>query len=243
MKKYFQAPWGFKDLIIISLFAAILLLAYVGGLYFFNTKNYLRTGDLKSLYLIGILVFQWLMFLLPLIIFTARKYKLKWQHFGFVRVGILKTLGLVIGSYFLYIGITLIISLISIYNNIKIPGYQIQESVLPLFGTDILGLIVAGIAIVLLAPLIEEILFRGFLLRTLSNKIGVIWGSIVSALVFALLHVPWQSIIPIFILGLILNSIVIRSKSLWPAIGFHILNNSITFTILLLIEKDIISLV
>lgn len=243
MKKYFQAPWTFKDLIFISLFAGVLMLAYVGGLYFFDIKNYLKTGDLKSLYLIGILILQWLAFLLPLIFFTARKYKLKWEHFGFVRVGILKTLGLVIGSYFLYIGITLIISLVSIYNNIKIPGYQIQESVLPLFGTDILGLIVAGIAIVLLAPLIEEVLFRGFLLRTLVNKIGIIWGSVVSALVFALLHVPWQSIIPIFILGLILNSVVIRSKSLWPAIGFHILNNAITFVIQILIEKGIISLV
>lgn len=243
MKKYFQAPWGFKDLIVISLFSGILLLAYVAGLYFFEIKNYLKDEDLKSFYLLGILILQWTALLLPLLIFTAKKYKLKWEHFGFNKTGILKTLGLVIGFYFLYIGITLIISLISIYNNVKIPGYQIQESVLPLFGTDILGLVIAGGAIILLAPLIEEILFRGFLLRTLVNKIGVMWGSIVSALIFAILHVPWQSIIPIFILGLILNSLVIRSKSLIPAIGFHVLNNAITFVIQILIEKGVISLV
>jgi len=50
----------------------------------------------------------------------------------------------------------------------------------------------------------------------------------------------WQSIIPIFILGLIINRIVINNKSIMPAICFHIFNNAIAFTIQILIIKDFI---
>ncbi len=88
----------------------------------------------------------------------------------------------------------------------------------------------------------EEVFFRGFLLRAFSNKWGMIYGSIISAALFAILHMQPEVIIPIFILGLIINSIVIKSRSIIPAICFHAFNNAIAFTIEILILKDIIAI-
>lgn len=242
MKKYFQAPWSLKDAVFIILIVVTLILLAGIGLDLFEIEKAHEASKNKSFYFVSIFLLQWVLALVPILIFTARKYKLKWKHFGFAKIGILRTIGLVIGAYLMYLAITFIISTIIIYKDVQIPGYQVQESLLPLFGTDLFGLIIAGITIILVAPFIEELIFRGFLLRTLSNKMGIFYGSIISALIFAMLHMPWHSIIPIFILGLIINSLVIRSKSLWPAIAFHTFNNAMTFLVQVLIIKEVIQI-
>ncbi len=240
MKKYFQAPWSLKDIGIITGSIILLTAIVLGILYFLPFRISANTP--KSLYVLIIFLLQWVLIFAPLLFWTHRKHHLKWGNFGFEKIGILKALGFIISAYFLYLGINFIISIIIIYWNLKIPGFQIQESIFELFGKDIFSIIMSGIMVVLIAPFVEEIFFRGFLLRTMCNKAGNIFGSVITAVVFTLLHFPWQSFIPIFILGLIINSVVIKSKSIWPAIGFHILNNGTAFTILLLMEKGIISL-
>lgn len=242
MKKYFQAPWSIKELIVIIIFSSTLIFLLTFGLSFLNIEEYLENNKYKSLILIGIFLMEWILALLPLLIYTAKKYKFKWKHFGFKKTKILPLVGYVLSGFFLYFGIIFIISAFILYNDIQIPGFKLQESPIPIFGIDNLGLIVAGITIIGIAPFIEELLFRGFLLRTLSDKIGIYWGSIISALLFSALHIPWSSFIPIFIIGLIINSIVIRSKSLWPAIAFHIFNNAVAFTVQILILKDVITI-
>lgn len=242
MKKYFQAPWKLKDLFTVVAISGLLIITAAIALGFMGAQEYIENSKYKSLYFLGIFLLQWLVVLIPLFLLTKYRYKLKWQHFGFKKVGILKTVGMVISSYLLFLGITLIITVIILYTNIHIPGYQVQGEILPLFGESILDLVLAGILIILIAPFVEELIFRGFLLRTIVDKIGVFFGSIISALAFAVLHIPWQSIIPIFILGLIINRLVINSKSLWPAIAFHVFNNAVVFTVEILILKDVISL-
>lgn len=241
MKKYFQAPWSIKELIVIIIFSSTLIFLLTFGLSFLSIEEYLENQRYKSLILIGIFLMEWILALFPLLIYTAKKHKFKWKHFGFKKIKILPLVGYVLSGFFLYFGIIFIISAFILYNDIQIPGFKLQESPIPIFGIDNLGLIVAGITIIGIAPIIEELLFRGFLLRTLSDKIGIYWGSIISALLFSALHIPWSSFIPIFIIGLIINSIVIRSKSLWPAIAFHIFNNAIAFTVQILILKDVIN--
>ena len=242
MKKYFQAPWSLRDLYLIVLIIILFLLVAVLGLSFFDIHSLIENSENGGLYFTGIVILQWLVVLIPLMLYTKRKYKLKWKHFGFKKIKPIKAAWLVISSYLFYLGLTFIILMFIIQSNVQIPGYQIQDSVLPNFGTDLQGLIIAGITTVLIAPIIEEIFFRGFLLRTITNRVGIVYGSILTALSFAMIHIPWQSIIPIFILGLIINSLVIRSKSIWPAIGFHIFHNAISFTIQVLILKEVISL-
>lgn len=242
MKKYFQAPWGFKDLIVIGISIVVLFIA--AGFIFYLTGIPKESGapEYKFLYTTIVFLIQWIIVVLPLVVITSMKYGFKFKFFGFEKIKIFEILKLVALSYLIYIGITFIVSIITIFSDTKIPGYQMQENIIPYFGDSITALASAGILIVLIAPFLEEIFFRGFLLRAFVNKIGIFFGSIVSAVLFALVHFQWQSIIPIFILGLIINRIVIKSRSILPAIAFHIFNNGIVFAIEILIEKEVISI-
>jgi hypothetical protein len=240
MKKYFQAPWFFKDTIFVLIVTCLLLGTTFLGLEFLGVSSYFKETEFRSLYVLGVFLLQWILIVIPLIIFTKKKYKLKIKHFGINKIGVFETIKLVLTGYLLFLGITLIISLIIIYTNIKIPGYQIQEKILPLFGDGLINIIIAGIIIIVIAPILEEVFFRGFILRSMVNKTGIVAGSLISAGIFAVFHMQWGSIIPIFILGLIINSLVIKKKSIIPAIFFHIFNNAISFTIELLILKNII---
>jgi len=242
MKKYFQVPWSLSDLGIILVSAAALILSGVFLAEYFEIKDLAEGKSWKIFLVLGFFVLQWVLALIPLIILTASKYKLKIKHFGFKKISVWKTIKLVLWGYFLYLAISFIITSLILYTEIKIPGYQIQERILPIFGEGTFSLVVAGIVIVLIGPFLEEVFFRGFLLRTLGNKMSTTLASIISALAFAAIHFQWGSIIPIFILGLIINTLVIRGRSLWPAIVFHIINNAIAFGIELLIIKDVISI-
>lgn len=243
MKKYFQAPWNLKDVFNITITIIVAFILIVSFLNFINFEELTNNDKYKSYFIsLGILL-QGIIAILIIYFFSKKKYKqISFKDFGFKKIRFFKCILAILSAYFIYLGITAIIGIISFYLDIQIPGYEVQENILPFFGESNLDLIMAGVAIILIAPITEEILFRGFFLRALSNKWGVFYGSIISALIFSLLHYPWQSFIPIFILGLIINSLVIRYKTIWPAIGFHMFNNSLVFIFQLLILKEIISL-
>jgi uncharacterized protein len=242
MKKYFQVPWDIKDVLIVLVsISAFLLISYF-TIQLLDLRSYFSNEKTNSLTILLIFLIQWVVILIPLIILTWKKYKLKIKHFGFNKVGKWNTTKLIIGAFLTYIFISLIINILIIYTGVKIPGYQIQEKVIPLFGDDTVSIVLAGIIIVGIAPFLEEIFFRGFLLRTIVNKYGILCGTVITALIFAIFHMQWASIIPIFIIGLIINSIVINSKSLYPSILFHMFNNGLAFTVELLILKDIIKI-
>jgi len=84
---------------------------------------------------------------------------------------------------------------------------------------------------VLVAPFAEEIFFRGFIFSGIGNRYGYGWGAILSALIFALVHVLtlWQLgvLVPIFLLGLLLAWLYMRTGSIWPCIFTHFAYNTI----------------
>ena len=84
-------------------------------------------------------------------------------------------------------------------------------------------------AIVLAAPIGEELLFRGYLVSRLSaSKLGTTGAIWISSLLFALAHLNYPLLGMAFIggLGAALALVRIRSGSIWPSISLHILWNS-----------------
>ncbi len=76
------------------------------------------------------------------------------------------------------------------------------------------------------APFFEEIIFRGFLLPSLTRYFPV-WGAIsISSLVFALAHLNLSEVLPLATLGMILGFVYTRSRSLLSSILLHSLWNS-----------------
>ncbi len=81
-----------------------------------------------------------------------------------------------------------------------------------------------------LGPLVEELLFRGVLLSALLRRWGIGWSLAISALLFALVHLPsmqwqWYALPDLVLLALALAWLRMRSGSLWPAVLAHGVNN------------------
>lgn len=84
------------------------------------------------------------------------------------------------------------------------------------------------------APIFEEILFRGIILRGMLNaKITPIVAIVISGLIFGMAHLnPWQ-FVGAGLLGTIFGFVYYRTKSLFLPIILHALNNSLSFFIML----------
>ena len=99
-----------------------------------------------------------------------------------------------------------------------------------------LSFILLFVTTTLLAPLFEEIIFRGILLPTLSRDFGNILGIIVSAFIFALAHLSLGEMPPLFVLGIGLGITRIASGSLLSSVVMHSLWNGLTFLNLFLLR-------
>ncbi len=169
--------------------------------------------------------------LLALYTFTIQKYRTTLTELGFVPIKIKKAALLIIEGYVVWMIVSYIVGYIMVQTGYTLPGYEPQAPTIPLFGTGKSAIIGAFFAAVIIAPTIEEAFFRGFILQTNIQKYGTALGSMLSALIFAILHFQFSNIIPLFILGLIINRIFVKGNSLWPCIGFHTLNNGIVLFI------------
>ena len=87
-----------------------------------------------------------------------------------------------------------------------------------------------------LAPLFEELIFRGVLLPILSREFGIILGIAVSAFIFALAHLSISEIPPLFILGIGLGITRLISGRLVSSVIMHSLWNGLTFLNLFLLR-------
>lgn len=91
----------------------------------------------------------------------------------------------------------------------------------------------AVFAIVVIAPLAEEILFRGLLFGALEEKCGN-WTILWTALAFALCHFDLFYFVPLTILGLLFGWARQKSGSVWLSVILHCLNNLVAIVALAL---------
>lgn len=84
-------------------------------------------------------------------------------------------------------------------------------------------------ALVIVAPLTEELLFRGVMLNTLLRRYSPAVAIGISALAFTILHFnPWQVFSPM-LAGLLFGWWCWRTRSLWPGLIGHALLNGFVF--------------
>ncbi len=106
---------------------------------------------------------------------------------------------------------------------------------LVLSSDEFIPLFLLLITTVFLAPVFEELVFRGILLPVLVSKVGKISGVLLSALVFALAHLSVGELPPLFVLGIGLGLMRLSSGRLFPCALMHSLWNGVTFISLLLV--------
>lgn len=94
---------------------------------------------------------------------------------------------------------------------------------------------IAGfITICVLAPVFEEILFRGILLRgLLQNGISPVVAIALSSILFGAAHMnPWQ-FLGAGLLGAVFGFVYYRTRALWLCVFLHALNNTVSFVYML----------
>lgn len=134
--------------------------------------------------------------------------------------------------FFLYI---LTVTVVGVF----VPGLDINQQ--QEIGFDnvqgIFALTLTFISLVILPPLVEEIMVRGFLYSTLKKALPIIGAAILTSLVFAAAHLPeggaagplYIAAIDTFVLSLVLIYLREKTGNLWASITLHALKNGVAF--------------
>lgn len=86
------------------------------------------------------------------------------------------------------------------------------------------------VTVAVMAPIAEEVFFRGMFYRYLRKRFRVAAAAVVSAILFAAAHATPILLAPMIVLGIALALVVERYESLYPAILLHALNNGIAIS-------------
>jgi membrane protease YdiL (CAAX protease family) len=97
-------------------------------------------------------------------------------------------------------------------------------------GNSTVNLVAVAVLVTVVAPLAEELFFRGFMFTALHRWLGWLPGALITGAIFALIHIG--SVDPVFLpplalLGFLLCVVYHRTGSLLPCIALHSLNNCI----------------
>lgn len=111
-----------------------------------------------------------------------------------------------------------------------------------MLNTDTWGGLIANLVVIaLIAAVGEELTFRGvlqpWLIKVCRNPhVGIILG----AIVFSAIHFQFYGFVPRFVLGLLLGYLAYVSRSLWPSILLHFINNGTTVVAMFLVQRGVI---
>jgi membrane protease YdiL (CAAX protease family) len=94
--------------------------------------------------------------------------------------------------------------------------------------------VVFGVRFVILGPLAEEVLWRGVVYGGLRQRLAPVPAAVVSALAFVGWHylVGWRALPPLllhYVFALVACRLTEVTRSLWPALGLHVLGNACAF--------------
>jgi membrane protease YdiL (CAAX protease family) len=141
-------------------------------------------------------------------------------HFGFRRPRLGPAVGWSLVAILSYIGLTLLYTLI-----------LQPDSGDPIEAGDRYGTLIGScVIIIVVAPICEEIFFRGFLYRILRGRMGLWPALVITGALFGAVHLSSGGPLAVALiapLGFLLCLVYERSGSLFPCIALHSLNNAI----------------
>lgn len=111
---------------------------------------------------------------------------------------------------------------------------EVKQTTLETLGADrgTFGLVAVGVLVVVLAPVTEELFFRGFLYRSLRARLPVLAAVLAAGVPFGLVH--WSTgvaaTLPLTVLGVAFCLIVERTGSIYPVIALHSVVNAMAYT-------------
>ena len=168
--------------------------------------------------------------LVPIWWLAVRKHGAGWDTLGFRRFDA-GTLGIGCGLMLVSLLINATYSAF-----LAVFGLRAQVDLVPIFAelTSPWWLLLAGIVV---APIVEELFFRGFVYAGLAQRYSWRKAALISSALFALIHLQPLAFVPIFVLGYIFAYLYQRSGSIWPAVLMHVTTNALGLGAAYLLSK------
>ncbi len=97
------------------------------------------------------------------------------------------------------------------------------------------GLVVAGLMVMIVAPVAEELFFRGFFYKALRSRFTMVGAAVLDGLLFGAIHYNFEGadslllLPPLALLGFLFCVVYEKTGSLFPVIGMHAFNNSVAY--------------
>jgi membrane protease YdiL (CAAX protease family) len=241
------SPWTWQEtlpiLLVLLLLRAFLLLSVtaiqrVGWMAHATLVNVAIVVDTLFFHFAGLF----------LIIFALRKMKLAWHHaFGLSLHDFPRQTAYAITFY---VGVMPVVFFASfIYAAFLTDvGYPLNASdtqeVVSIFTQANYPLwlkLYMGIVAVTLAPLVEELLFRGILLPLLARYMNSAWAILLVSAMFAMLHCHVPSLAPLFVIAVAFSYAYLYSGSILVPVIMHALFNAVGITTSLMMSKQLSS--
>jgi len=230
-----RAGWSLGDMVVVvvlSLVGTVLMALLFGlgirALGFGNTQALLLSHPVAATAVSGTAIYGIL--LLTVYGYIVRRRGLGWSALGFRRPPLLALLlapvivfGQLVAAALMNL---LVFNLMGSFENPQVEGITGGQSFSWLnFG---LMLVLAGVV----APIVEEIFFRGLVYGWLRSRAPLFVAVLLSAAIFAVAHVVPILIPALFVVGIILALAYELSGSLWLSILLHGLQNSLAVTLI-----------
>jgi membrane protease YdiL (CAAX protease family) len=215
-------PWWYAPVALFAaLVASLLLGSLVGGAILAASGE----DDIDSpAFLLSATLVQDAIFIGTALWFASRVQPPRREHFGLRRTRLWPAVGWTVLAFVAFIVFAGIYgALIDVEEQSTIDDLGAEESTV--------ALIASALLVIVLAPVVEEFFFRGFMYRALRTRMGVLAAAAVDSLLFGLIHATSGiDAVPVLaVLGFAFCLVYERTGSLYPVIALHAFNNAIAY--------------
>lgn len=173
--------------------------------------------------------------------FFLRARKSGFGMLGFTRKPQWRDLLSIIGGFIVYFGLFVVAAIIA-GQLFGINTGQEQEIGFESAKAGGNGLLWVFLSLVILPPLVEETLFRGFLFGSLRTKMTLPWAIVVTSVLFAVPHLfassnglLWIAAVDTLVLSVVLCYVREKTGALWASIGIHAIKNCLAFVVIFVV--------
>lgn len=220
-------PWGAREVLLGVLAAGLGILALNGGVLAINHLAHFSFRDHSNALMLFVIAQDAILFGAAAG-FSVVRSRGGWSLLGLRRFNVRLGCGLSIALLFASYAVRACYAFAALAL-----GAQLQsQSIVPRLDVSGVGFALTFFAAAIVAPIVEEIFFRGFVYAGLRARWGVAGALLLSAVFFTALHFTLDLFVPIFILGVFLAWVYEKTGSLYPGILLHASNNAIALVTL-----------
>lgn len=214
--------WGYQDLLLILGFVCLGFVAISVLAFAAEAFSPALRKDPTRLALPLQIVFYFAIYLGFVAVFRLRYNRPALESLGWRRSNFNLLIAAVVGA-------VLAIALSALGQLLRTPENNLIDKLVNSWSSFILFALTA----VVVAPLFEELLFRGFLQPLLSRTFGLVAGVLITAALFGSLHLfqyslAWQYALIIFLAGAVFGGVRARTGSVIPSTIMHCCFNSVS---------------